>query len=115
MLSIFAMIYTVVSQRRLASRENMRRLEDKVNEKASAMDVAAINGKVGLIEDRCIRLESDMQHMPDRKQMSTMELAVSDLKGQISTLNERIRPVSAMAERMTEAMIEAAMGKERVG
>lgn len=70
-----------------------------------------------LVETRLLKLESDLEHMPDRDQAHRLELAIEKLNGCMSTLdqrlsgridalNERLQPVQSIATRLQELEFE---------
>jgi hypothetical protein len=70
-----------------------------------AENVALIN-RVGLVEDSVIRLERDIAHLPDKDITYRLELAIAQLNGKVEVMSERLKPVSAIAERLQEAELE---------
>jgi len=63
-----------------------------------------------LIEyDRRIQTaESDIKHLPDRDATHRMELALSDMNGKFSALEEKLKPIAATSERLHELLMEQA-------
>lgn len=67
--------------------------------------VAALAGKVEAIEERLAVIETNMAHLPDRDATHRLELAIAKLEGRFDTLDERLRPVAAMATRFQDYML----------
>lgn len=63
-----------------------------------------------LIEhDRRIQtVESEIKHLPDRASTHRMELALSDMNGRFSALEEKLKPIAATSERLHELLMEQA-------
>lgn len=59
-------------------------------------------------ERRLLAIENDMKHLPDRDSQHRMELALSDMNGKFSALEERLKPISLTAERLHELLMEQA-------
>jgi hypothetical protein len=68
----------------------------------------AIVARFQLIEGRVQTIEGEMKHLPDHKTAHALELAVEKLNGRIETLDERLKPVAAISERMQEILLEQA-------
>lgn len=85
-------------------------VEGKVNAlgetKASKDHVAVLAAKVDVVEDKITRIETDLEHMPDRETTHRLELSIGDLKTEMRGLSEKVKPIGAIAERIQEAIIE---------
>ncbi|MBA4271054.1 MAG: hypothetical protein C0447_16820 [Methylobacterium sp.] len=64
--------------------------------------------KVDKVEDRVSRLENEFRHLPDRNSVHSIQLSLSDLKGELRGLNEQLKPVAAISERLQEFLLEQA-------
>lgn len=62
--------------------------------------------KLDLVEDRVTRIELDMRHLPDKDTAHRMEIAISRLEGRLETMDERLKPVAAMAVRMQDWVMD---------
>lgn len=57
--------------------------------------------------DRAVqRLEVEISAMPSTTTMHELEVMLVRVEGRLDTLNERLQPVSSIAERMQEWMLE---------
>jgi len=52
------------------------------------------------------RLGDKVGQMPDQGMMHRLELSLARMEGHIDRLDERLKPVAAIAERMQEVLIE---------
>ncbi|WP_048646588.1 DUF2730 family protein [Nitratireductor soli] len=59
-------------------------------------------------DKRLQAVESKIEHMPDSGSAHRLELAIERLNGRIETLDERLKPVAAISERMQELLLEQA-------
>jgi Protein of unknown function (DUF2730) len=66
----------------------------------------AAEGKIDVVEDRCLTTENAIAHLPDKTGFHRMEIAMTELKGQLAAMDERLKPVARMAERMHEHMLD---------
>ncbi len=69
----------------------------------AAVDLLA--GKVEAIEERLAVIETNMEHLPDRDATHRLELAIAKLEGRFDALDERLKPVAAMATRFQDYML----------
>lgn len=69
------------------------------------------------VENRLLKIEGDIEHMPDRDQSHRLELALERLTGQMETLDsrmtgrmdtldERLKPLAATSARLTNYLME---------
>lgn len=106
LVSVAALTVAIWSPRAKATSARFRAIYDKLDDKAEAAVVAAVAGKIDLVEDRITRVETDMKHLPDKDVAHKLELGLSDLNGRMATLTAQLAPVTAMANRIQDAMIE---------
>jgi hypothetical protein len=74
----------------------------------TAAEVAKVEDKVDALAARIMSIEGDMRHLPDREVTHRLEVAMAKLDGRIETLDERLKPVAAIGERMQELLIDNA-------
>ena len=74
--------------------------------KANADQLAAVVRRVDAGEDRLIRIEEVLEHMPDRETTHRLELSIAKVQGDIEVLAERMRPIAAISERLQEVLLE---------
>jgi len=58
------------------------------------------------LERRMDRAETNLAQMPNLEMMHRLELSLTRMSGNIDKLDEKLKPVAAIAERMQEVMIE---------
>lgn len=83
-----------------ALREEVRVAEHEAASRASV--------RLAQIEQRLLKMEGDLAHLPDREQTHRLELAVERLSGRLDTLDERLKPVGAVADRLQEYLLDQA-------
>lgn len=81
-------------------------LEKALDEKADKMMAAATLGRVDVLEDRVIRVESEMRHLPDKGETHRLEMTLAGLRSDVATLTERMKPIAAIADRVQETLLE---------
>jgi uncharacterized coiled-coil protein SlyX len=64
--------------------------------------------KIEILEDRVSKTEGQIEHLPDRNTAHRMEMAIARLEGRFEILDERLKPVSAMASRMQDYLMDEA-------
>ncbi|MCO4053416.1 MAG: DUF2730 family protein [Bosea sp.] len=68
--------------------------------------IRTLEGKIDTAEDRILKVENAIAHLPDKTGFHRMEIAMTELKGQLAAMDERLKPVARMAERMHEHMLD---------
>jgi hypothetical protein len=91
---------TALSKLEEDTRGKLTRLETD-----TTAEVDQLDRRLDAAEARLGKVEVEMQHMPTRDGAHRLELAVSELNGKMSVLDERLKPVTAIAERMQEMML----------
>jgi hypothetical protein len=69
-------------------------------------EIDQLGKRLDATEDRVTRVESEIAHLPDKDTAHRMEMAIARLEGRLETMDERLKPVAAMASRMQDAMLE---------
>lgn len=64
--------------------------------------------KADKIEDRVAALENEFRHLPDRSSVHTIQLSLSELRGEMRAMGEQLKPVAAISERLQEFLLEQA-------
>lgn len=98
-----ALIYTILSGR---SRAAATDLERQRSESIGRHEQLA--SKVERLDDRLATVEGEMRHLPDKDTAHRMEMAIARLEGRLETMDERLKPVAAMASRMQDHLMETA-------
>lgn len=80
---------------------------------ARRSEVAAQNSVIERQTQRLIELESRLaaaemaiRHLPDKDTSHRLEMAIARLEGRMETMDERLKPVAAMASRVQERIFE---------
>lgn len=64
--------------------------------------------KIDKVEDRVAALESEFRHLPDRGAVHTIQLSLSELRGEMRAMGEQLKPVAAISDRLQEFLLEQA-------
>ena len=81
----------------------------EAGERVSALETRHGN-KIEVLEDKIARLEGELRVMPDRESVHRMELEMVAMRGSIETLTERLKPLSAISDRLQDFLIQQAKG-----
>ncbi|MQT13656.1 DUF2730 family protein [Segnochrobactrum spirostomi] len=92
LLSLAALVISWISPRSRARQDLFERLKDKVEK----------------IDARLSHVEVEIEHLPDKDVAHRLEMAIARLDGRMETLDERLKPVAAMAGRLHEMALEEA-------
>jgi hypothetical protein len=74
--------------------------------KTAAAAAEAVTGRVDQLEQRLVRIESELPHLPDRESVHRLELSVSDMRGDMRAMAERMTTVSETSRRLQEWLLE---------
>lgn len=72
------------------------------------VQIAAHAIRIDRIEDRTASVEGEMRHLPDKQTTHRLELAISDMRGEMRAMGEKLSPVAAIADRLQEFLLEQA-------
>lgn len=64
--------------------------------------------KIDKVEDRVAALENELRHLPDRSSVHSIQISISDLKGELRAMGAQLKPVAAIADRLQEFLLEQA-------
>lgn len=76
--------------------------------RANASQISELNAAHTELEIRLGKVESAVQHLPDRDITHRLETAIVELKGQMQLTDERLKPVAEMARMVHTRMFEEA-------
>nr|WP_284701211.1 DUF2730 family protein [Rhodoplanes tepidamans] len=63
-------------------------------------------GRIDDVTHRVTKVEDEIAHMPDRETTHRLELSIAEMRGEMKTLAERMKPVAAISERLQELMLQ---------
>lgn len=67
------------------------------------------------IADRLTTIEGELRHLPDAQSAKRTEVALSEVRGELQVLSERLKPVAAISERLQEFLLEEAKDRRSRG
>jgi len=89
-VSLGSGLYTWVTTRDKATQREIKDVQDKVHE----------------VEKRVGRAESEMAHLPDKESLHRVELAVSEVRGDLRSMLESWAPVQRTVTRLEEYLMD---------
>ncbi len=107
-IALANLAYTVIAGRQKANLSKVRDMDARINTKADAAAVAVLATKVDVVEDRITRVETDFKHLPSIEVTHRLEVELGALRADVQVLSERLKPVSAIASRLQDEMLERA-------
>jgi hypothetical protein len=72
----------------------------------NATRIEAAEARLNIIETSHQRLRDRVDGLPNADMMHRLELSLARMEGHIDRLDERLKPVAAISERMQELLIE---------
>ena len=123
--------YNVMSTRATKALKAIEGLSERIGKLADERQKVsdAVGERFQIVESRLLKIEADIEHMPDRdqaqqaqQQAHRLELAIEKLTGRLETLDERmtgrmdtlderIRPVVATTARLQNYLMEQGVEK----
>jgi len=97
-LALGAVAYAWLSREGREAHAEVKALKDS--------EIKPLRDKVERLEDRTSKIEGEMSHLPDKDTSHRMEMAIARLEGQLAVMDERLKPVAAMAARMQDYVME---------
>lgn len=97
-LALGAVVYSWLSREGREAHVEVKALKDN--------DIKPLRDKVERLEDRTAKIEGEMAHLPDKDSSHRMEMAIARLEGQLAVMDERLKPVSAIAARLQDYVME---------
>lgn len=92
-------------------RDEMRAIDSRVARIENDGQHLPKRDELRALEARTVRLENELLHLPDREQTHRLELSIAELKGHITGLDERLKPVAAISDRLQEFLLNQVAGK----
>lgn len=108
--SLIALVVAALANSKKGLDDRFAALVKVIDERFSALSKSGVDAdkKTAELEDRVIKIERDMQHLPDKESSHRMELAITELKGDIAIMTERLKPVASISERLQEFLLDQA-------
>jgi uncharacterized coiled-coil protein SlyX len=103
LIAVTALTYTILSNRSRAAKDEFVKFQERVTLKEEAL-----LARIDQLEDRVSKTEGELKHLPDKETAHRLEMAVARLEGRLETMDERLKPVAAMAARMQDHLLDGA-------
>lgn len=107
-IALGTLVYTIINGKSKARSDKVAKLEARIDRMADAATLTEIDDRVDKLEDRATKVEQTLLHLPDKNITHRLELSIKDLRSEVQVLSERMKPVSAIAGRLQEAILEKA-------
>ena len=75
-------------------------------DKATQQEIKELHSEVEALGTRVVSIEKDIEHLPDRDSLHRQELAISEMKGDMSTMAEAFKAISRTVHRVEEFLME---------
>lgn len=76
--------------------------------KKNAEDIVGIRRNQAEHDRRIQRMEDEMKHLPDRETTHRLELLMEKMSGRLDTVDEKLKPIQALGDRLNEVLLEQA-------
>lgn len=68
--------------------------------------IDGLERRLNAAEQRISAIEGDIEHLPDKDATHRMEMAIARLEGRLEVMDERLKPVASIANRMNDILLE---------
>nr|WP_319388179.1 DUF2730 family protein [uncultured Cohaesibacter sp.] len=89
------LLVSAVGYLRQPSKDN----SDKISKLTSGVDD---------LDRRVQSIEDEIKHLPDKEQSHRLEMGIERLSGRLDTLDEKLKPIGGIANRLQEFLLEQA-------
>ena len=107
-ISGLALLTTWIIAGRTAKRSEIKDAADKQEKQHAETrgEIRVLKDDIDVLEARTAKVEMSIAHLPDKDTSHRLEMAISRLEGRMEVMDERLKPVAAMAARANERMYE---------
>ena len=106
-VSLATAVWAIISKPGAKAQGDVADLSKKIDNLITVQNskIDGLGSKIDKLEERTAVIEAEMEHLPDRDATHRLELAIVRLEGRFDAIDERLNPVSAMANRFQEYML----------
>ncbi|WP_316171074.1 DUF2730 family protein [Bradyrhizobium sp. SZCCHNRI1058] len=110
-ISFVSLAYSILNGRSKKIDDDIQQVKKghKDDHDATTIRLAAMKAEFDQVKDRLTRVETEMAHLPDKDVTHRLEMALASMQTEMRGLNEKVKPIAAMADRIQEAMLEKVM------
>lgn len=108
LIAVAAFVWNIGIYRASVRKDELAKVHERVDEVKRDLARHQEEGSASrtAIAERLTHIEGTLQHMPDAASSQRMEVAITQLQGQLAVLAERLGPVVATSERLQEFLLE---------
>jgi Protein of unknown function (DUF2730) len=78
---------------------------------ATKLEMETVKTRIDKVEDGLASISADISHLPDKASFQRMQIDMTEMRGDLKVLNERIKPLAHITERLQEFLLEASKDK----
>ena len=78
---------------------------------ATRSEMETVKSRLDGLEDSLALVRADIGHLPDKASFNQMQLNMTEIRGDLKVLNERIKPLVHTTERLQEFLLEISKDK----
>jgi septal ring factor EnvC (AmiA/AmiB activator) len=98
--------YAWFASRTRATAAEIEAIRSDIQTRAKLNDFADLEAKVSEQEKRIAKLENEMIHLPSKDMVTEIKLAISELKGSVGQLGEKVSGMSRIVNVIDETLRE---------
>jgi hypothetical protein len=78
---------------------------------STKLEMDTVKTRLDGVEDNLALIRADIGHLPNKESFTRMQLDMTEMRGDLKVLNERIKPLAHITERLQEFLLEASKDK----
>jgi predicted nucleic acid-binding protein len=112
LMALATLAYAIVTNRTKAHGQQIGAIQNAIAAvERQVMSVQGLlNSRLDVVEDRVVKVEATMAHLPSKDTTHHLELSMAEMRGELRTLAERIKPIAAISDRIQDAVLEKVTG-----
>lgn len=76
--------------------------------KAAEARVVTLETRITLLEKAVTAVQGDLEHVPGKDTSHRLEMAIQRIEGSVAVMEERLKPIASISERLQEILLEQA-------
>lgn len=94
-VGLASLLYTIISSRG----------------KAADARVSSLETRISLLERSMTEVQGDLEHVPGKDASHRLEMSIQRIEGSVAVMEERLKPIASISERLQEFLLEQARSK----
>lgn len=108
LIALATLAYAIITNRSKTHSQQIGTIQQAIAtvERQVVETKSQVNVRVDGVEDRVVKIEATMAHLPSKEATHHLELSLTEMRGELRTLAERIKPIAAISDRIQDAVLD---------